>query len=75
MSTRDELFIAALGLPEDERAKLANQLLDSLAMPDEEASEAWCLEIERRARDVLEGKVELLDYDEVMAEMRALDRE
>ena len=74
MSTRDEVFAAALGLPEDERAKLANQLLDSLGMPDEEASEAWRLEIEQRARDVIEGKVELLDYDEVMAEMRALDR-
>ena len=68
------MFAAALGLPEDERAKLANQLLDSLGMPDEGASEAWRLEIERRARDVIEGKVELLDYDEVMAEMRALDR-
>jgi putative addiction module component (TIGR02574 family) len=73
MSTRDELFAAALGLPEDERAKLANQLLESLGMPDEEASEAWRLEIERRARDVIDGKVELLDYDDVMAEMRALD--
>ena len=68
------MFAAALGLPEDERAKLANQLLESLDMPDEEAFEAWRLEIERRARDVLEGKIELLDYDEVMAEMRALDR-
>jgi putative addiction module component (TIGR02574 family) len=75
MATRDELFAAALGLPEDERAKLANQLLDSLGMPDDEVSEAWCVEIERRARDALEGKVELLDYDEVMTEMRALDRE
>jgi hypothetical protein len=33
------------------------------------------VEIERRAREVIEGKVELLDYDDVMAELSALDRE
>jgi putative addiction module component (TIGR02574 family) len=75
MSTRDEVFAAALGLSEPDRAKLANQLLDSLAVPGERASDAWRVEIERRAREVIEGKVELLDYDDVMAELSALDRE
>ena len=75
MSTRDEVFAAALGLSEPDRAKLANQLLDSLAAPEERADDAWRVEIERRAREVIEGKVELLDYDDVMAELSALDRE
>jgi putative addiction module component (TIGR02574 family) len=75
MSPRDEVFAAALSLPEADRAKLANQLLDSLDAPEEEAAEAWRVEIERRAREAIDGKVELLDYEEVMAELRALDSE
>jgi putative addiction module component (TIGR02574 family) len=75
MSTRDEVFVAALGLSETDRAKLANQLLDSLVVPDERAGDVWRVEIERRAREVIEGKVELLDYDDVMAELSALDTE
>jgi putative addiction module component (TIGR02574 family) len=66
---------AALSLPETDRARLANQLLDSLVVPDEQADDAWRMEIERRAREVIEGKVELLDYDDVMAELSAIDRE
>jgi hypothetical protein len=63
--------LAELSLPETDRARLANQLLDSLVVPDERARDAWRVEIERRAREVIEGKVELL----VMAELSALDTE
>jgi putative addiction module component (TIGR02574 family) len=75
MSTREDVFAAALSLPETDRARLANQLLDSLIAPEERAGDAWRVEIERRARDVIEGKVELLDYDDVMAELGALGTE
>lgn len=71
----DDIFAAALKLPESERAKLATRLLDSLDAPQARSDEAWSAEIERRARDVIEGNVELLDYDEVMDELRTLDEQ
>ena len=73
MPPRDDIFAAALDLPEPERAKSANQLLDSLEAPPSRSDEAWSLEIERRAREVIDGSVELLDYDEVMTECGAAD--
>ena len=75
MPPQDDIFAAALRLPESDRAKLANQLLESLDSPEPKADEAWRVEVERRAREVLDGKVDLLDYDEVMAELRTLDEQ
>ena len=76
MSNKEaQIFTAALSLPESDRAKLASQLLDSLDATEPNAAEAWRSEIERRALDVRDGNVELLDYDEVMAELRALDNQ
>jgi hypothetical protein len=50
-----------------------DQRNDSPESADEQVAEAWRVEIERRAREVLDGTIELLDYDQVMAELRALD--
>jgi hypothetical protein len=75
MSTRDEVFAAALALPEVERAKLANQLLDSLAVVDDEAAEARRMGIAGRAREVDEGNVALLHRDEGMGELRPVPPE
>ena len=36
---------------------------------DPQAESLWATEIERRAREVLDGKVELVDADEVHAEI------
>ncbi len=40
---------------------------------DDDADQAWATEIEKRARAVLDGSAELLDYDATMAELSALD--
>ena len=48
------------------------QIVDPEAA-NEQVAEAWRAEIEKRAREVLDGTIELLDYDQVMAELRALD--
>ena len=47
--------------------------IDSPETTEEQAAEAWRVEIERRAREVYDNQIELLDYDQVMAELRALD--
>ena len=64
MST-DELRDAALTLPTKDRAELAHDLLRSLDGPeDPDAEAAWLAEIERRARELAEGSVEPVDWEE-----------
>lgn len=46
--------------------------MESLDAPEQkEIDAAWAEEIERRIRDIDEGKVELIPGDEVLAELRA----
>ncbi|WP_375755751.1 addiction module protein [Corallococcus exercitus] len=71
MATREELLAQALRLSPDDRARLAHELLDSLGEgPPEDVEQAWGEEISRRAREVLDGTVELLDFDDVLKEMK-----
>ena len=61
-----------LKLPERERAMLVDHLLQSLdGLNQKEIDEAWAKEIERRIREVDEGKVELIPGEEVLAELRS----
>jgi putative addiction module component (TIGR02574 family) len=66
-----ELRDTALSLPEKERAALAHDLIASLDAggADPGADAAWVSEIERRAREVAEGKVTLADANDVHAEV------
>ena len=70
-STTKELLEAALVLPADERAQLARELLASLDGSDENAEEAWRAEVVKRARDVREGRVELVDGEQSFRRIRA----
>ena len=74
----EKLFQEALALPREERERLLAELALSLApVPDEETmteeewQAAWMPEIERRIRDVEEGRSKLIPAEEVMAELRA----
>lgn len=76
MPPRPKLFADALALPEGQRAELASELLESLGDDaDAGAEQAWAIEIEQRARAVVAGSAELLDYDDVMSELSAHDTE
>ena len=68
--TTAELRANVLSLPTEERAALAHDLIASLDAedPDPNADALWAAEIERRSREVTEGKVALVDADEVHAE-------
>jgi hypothetical protein len=57
-------------LPAEERAPLAHDLLASLDAKDADpnADSLWTTEIDGRAREVANGKVALVDADEVHAE-------
>lgn len=57
----EEVLRAALSLPAESRAMLAGQLLESLNRPNQKQIDAaWAEEIERRIRDIDEGKVETI---------------
>ena len=62
----------ALTLPSDERAALVETLLVSLNAPTSaEVEQAWVTEIERRVREIDEGKVVPVDGEHVFAELRS----
>ncbi|MDA1128190.1 MAG: addiction module protein [Chloroflexi bacterium] len=62
----------ALGLPPEDRAKLAQKLLLSLeTLSTEESEQAWLVEAERRARDLDSGDVQPISADEVRKKARA----
>jgi len=71
-SSFDQILRAAMELPPDSRAMLAGHLLESLDQPEQmEIDAAWSEEIERRIRDVDEGRVKLIPGEEVLAELRS----
>ena len=68
----------ALALPADERSELVEALLRSLESVDEgedetspEWNDAWAAELNRRAKEIDEGRARLIPHDEVFAELRA----
>jgi putative addiction module component (TIGR02574 family) len=67
-----ELIREAVQLPESDRATLAGVMLESLdPQPTSEVKAAWSREIERRVREIDDGTVELLDWNDVRAELFA----
>lgn len=66
----------ALELPEEERSELATRLLRSLEPDDgdepgpEEWEAVWSAELDHRIREIRGGTVELVEGDQVLAELR-----
>lgn len=59
----DGILAQVLRLPRPDRARLAEELLSSLEEADElEVSAAWVPELERRSREVAEGRVEAIEW-------------
>lgn len=68
----EEIFRAALSLPPASKAMLADYLLTSLDGPDQKRIDAlWAEEDERRLKEIDEGKVETIDAELVMYELRS----
>lgn len=75
--TIDVVIEQALKLSVEERTELVKRLLDSLdeatpADPDREA--AWTEVLDRRLREIRQGRVETIDAAEVIARARAAAR-
>ncbi len=50
---------------------LAEDLVASLEASQAEIDEAWHVEIERRLKEIKEGKVQLIPGEQVISELRA----
>lgn len=70
-----DLLKRALALPVDERAALANSLLDSLETTNESVQEAWDKEVARRIEDLKAGKAVTVPWEELHRELLAIVNE
>lgn len=72
MQRLEDLEAAALQLPEQGRARLAQTLLSSLSdLGENETEQIWAEEAEHRYQEIRRGDVEIQDSDEVFREARA----
>ncbi len=72
LNSFEEILRDALELPPLQRAMLADHLLESLDAPNQkEIDEAWGKEAEKRMQEIREGKVETIDGELVMNELRS----
>jgi hypothetical protein len=70
MST-EELLAQVLQLPRQDRARVADELLSSLEeADDEEVARTWAPELERRSREVVEGKVQTVEWGSARADLK-----
>jgi putative addiction module component (TIGR02574 family) len=67
-----DLLKRALALPVDERAALANTLLDSLEQAQQSVQAAWDEEVARRMRDLKAGKAVTVPWEELHQELLAM---
>jgi putative addiction module component (TIGR02574 family) len=63
----DEIVMAALALPQESRAMLAEQLFESLDAKDQARLDAlWLEEAKRRDKEIEDGLVKAIPGEEVM---------
>jgi putative addiction module component (TIGR02574 family) len=70
-----DLLKRALALPVDERAALANTLLDSLESQSQSVEEAWDEEVARRMADLKAGKAVTVPWEQLHRELLAMVNE
>jgi putative addiction module component (TIGR02574 family) len=67
-----EILREAVELPDSDRATLAGAMIESLdPKSTPEIKAAWSREIERRVREIDDGTVELISWEEIRAELFA----
>ena len=70
-----DLLKRALALPVEERAALANKLLDSLEETDEGVQQAWDEEVARRIESLKAGDAVTVPWEQLHRELLALGNE
>jgi putative addiction module component (TIGR02574 family) len=67
-----DLLKRALALPVDERAALANTLLDSLETTSQSVEEAWDEEVSPRMADLKAGRAVTIPWEKLHRELLAV---
>jgi putative addiction module component (TIGR02574 family) len=68
--TINELLIELLCLPDDERSRIAAELLASLEEVEEEVAErSWATELERRSAEIADGRVQTVAWETARAQL------
>jgi putative addiction module component (TIGR02574 family) len=67
-----DLLKRALALPVEERAALANTLLDSLETGSQSVEEAWDEEVSRRMADLKAGRAVTVPWEQLHRELLAM---
>jgi putative addiction module component (TIGR02574 family) len=67
-----DLLKRALELPVEERAALANTLLDSLGTTEQSVQEAWEEEVARRMEDLKARKAVTVPWEQLHRELLAM---
>ena len=67
----DDLLKQVLSLPPGERARLAEQLLESLEPPNESNRQLWAAEAERRVEAYERGDLKSVPAEEVFERLRS----
>ena len=73
--TAKKVLDAALRLPEPDRVELVEELLADLDGADEGVDAAWAAEIDRRTREIDEGKVKPVTWAAVKRRIARQARE
>jgi putative addiction module component (TIGR02574 family) len=69
----EQIAEAALALPSDARALLADRLVESLdPLTDQDVRDAWASESLRRLDEVRSGKVKAIPAEEVFSRIRSI---
>ena len=70
MATSEDILEQLLSLPEETRARLAQQLLESLEPHNERNRQLWADEVERRLEAYERGELKAIPGEEVFARLR-----
>ena len=69
MKTKD-LIAEISDLPFEQRARIVDQILQSLNAPDPDIESAWIQEVEERVEEYEKGNIELIPAREVFKKLR-----
>ena len=69
-----ELIAKISDLPVEQRARIADHILQTLNAPDPDIELAWIQEVEKRVKEYEKGKVELIPAQEVFKSLREITR-
>ena len=69
-----ELIAEISDLPVEQRARIADLILQTLNTPDPDIELAWIQEVDERVEEYEKGKVELIPTKEVFKSLREITR-